>query len=163
MKQYQRLHAALRGGGFSEHVPSQSAPPATGYMVSDYGTEQKTPAHLSSPQLLKTYATSRGLTHSPPGEYMGGWANKANQTDYLDVSRHYANPTAAKFAMVTQNQESMYDTSKDPNAAGAYIDNADYNPDFKESAPDALEQHPTWLRPYRGAKPKIRTVSRGRP
>lgn len=131
-------------------------------MVSDFGTEEKIPAHLSSPQLLAAFAERHKMTQSPAGEYMGGWANKTNETDYLDVSRHYANPAAAKVAMVFQNQESMYDTSKAPDAPDAYTDNPDFITGFKPSAPDALEHHPTWLRPFRGERPVLRTVPRGR-
>jgi hypothetical protein len=160
--QAERLHEELAGGGYSEHIPTGTKPSPPGYMVSDFGSERQVPQHLSSPQIISEYVKQHGLEGSPPSEYAGGWRPDKEEgvapTDYLDVSRKYENPSAMRFAMVTQNQKAAYDLSKPFDHPDAYVSNPDYIPDFDESKQDPLAVLPTWLRPFTGSTPKIRTV-----
>jgi hypothetical protein len=101
MKQFQRLHQEMGEGGFSEHIPTETKPTPPGFMTSDFGTEEKIPSHLNSPQLIEAYATTQGLKTAPPGEFLGGWPYQGE--DYLDRSRKYASRSAGTAAMALQN------------------------------------------------------------
>lgn len=159
-EQFKRLHEELKGGGFSEHVPTASKPQPPGFMVSDFNTEDKRPSHLQSPQLMEAFANVHGLTKSPPGEFMGGWPEEGG-TDYLDVSHQFPDAARGKVAMTFQNQRAMYDLSKPFDHPEAYVRNLDYDPDYTpeehERRMDAGEPiRPTWLNPSREKKTRLR-------
>ena len=163
MSQFDRLHGELQEGGFSEHIPTATKPQPPGFMVSDFGTEQKIPSHLNTSQMMKAYAVDKGLTSAPPGENMGGWPEKGE--DYLDVSRKYPDQSRGMVAMTFQNQKAMYDLSKPHDAPGAYISNPDFDADY------TVEEHerriasggpiiPTWIRPSRESRIQLRSLGR---
>jgi hypothetical protein len=162
-RQFERLHEELKGGGFSEHIPTETRPQAPGFMVSDFGTEDKRPSHLTSPQLLEAFARVQGLTQAPMGEFMGGWPEEGE--DYLDVSRQYPDVERGKIAMILQNQRAMYDLSKSFDDPEAYIRNPGYDPKYDtkehERRMDAGEPViPTWLRPARTQQYQVRRAVR---
>ena len=155
--QFGRLLGELAGGGFSEHLPTASKP-SSGFMVSDYGTEQKIPSAQTTEAHLSDFARGRNLTTSPPGEYLGGWRSPKG-VDFLDVSRRYPTRAAGTAAMAFQNQESMYEASKPATADDAYTYNKGFVKDYDESAAMKRgEVIPTWLRPSQAERPQVRAV-----
>lgn len=142
--QFTRLHGELRGGGFSEHLPTATKPPSNSYMVSDYGTEERIPKGDVTPGRLQSFAHGHGLNAAPTGEYMGGWSPPEQPDDFLDKSRAYPDIQRGRQAMVVGNQMAMYDTNKPVGQPDAYISNEHYEEGATPSTP--------WLLPSREKK-----------
>jgi hypothetical protein len=168
-EQYKRLREELRGGGFSEHLPTGGKPAPNKFMVSDYGSEERIAKPEVNASRLEHFAKGHKLDQAPSGVFMGGWSPQDQGDDFLDVSREYPDPHRAQVAMEMGNQMSAYDTNKAPTDDDAYVDNPHYDPSYtpeeharRMASPvePALQAH---LRPSREPKITLRTAQPRKP
>ena len=82
--------------------------PTNGYMVSQEGTEDKTPFAYLNADDIGNFGQAHADEIAQPGNYQGGWKGDDGQF-YQDISQNHGNPWEAAQAAEDGNQIAMYD------------------------------------------------------